>query len=297
MNLHTAHRRVRTLALKDWTPQVGTEQTRALAADLEQGCVLHLPDLGFALSAQEQRFLDPRWADPKAKNISYDGARDQLAGAVGEPSDREGLRGLLSRFRERAVGLVGGLFPRYRESMQVARTSLRPQRVEGRQTSWRKDDSRLHVDAFPSRPNHGDRILRVFSNVHPAGEPRVWRVGEPFEDVAQRFLPEVTAPVPGSAWLMHQLHVTKGYRTRYDHTMLQLHDRMKADEEYQQRCSQVTVPFAAGSTWICFSDQTSHAAMSGQFLMEQTINLAVSAMYNPERSPLMILESLLGALL
>ena len=55
--------------------------------------------------------------------------------------------------------------------------------------SWRADDRRLHVDAFPSRPNYGERILRVFTNVNPDGEPRVWRVGEPFEAVARRFLP------------------------------------------------------------------------------------------------------------
>ena len=61
--------------------------------------------------------------------------------------------------------------------------------VSTRKQSVRADDRRLHVDAFPSRPNYGERILRVFTNVNPDGEPRVWRVGEPFEDVAPRFLP------------------------------------------------------------------------------------------------------------
>jgi hypothetical protein len=48
----------------------------------------------------------------------------------------------------------------------------------------------LHVDAFPSRPIRGERILRVFTNIHPdSTQARVWRVGEPFEDIARRYLP------------------------------------------------------------------------------------------------------------
>jgi hypothetical protein len=45
--------------------------------------------------------------------------------------------------------------------------------------------------------------------------------------------------------------------------MLQLHDSMKRDLNYQRNCPQLTVEFPTGSVWICFSDQTSHAAMSG----------------------------------
>jgi hypothetical protein len=156
----------------------------------------------------------------------------------------------------------------------------------------RADDRRMHVDAFPSRPNYGERILRVFTNVNPQGEPRVWRVGEPFEAVARRYLPRAKPYAPWQAKLLHRLHVTKRLRSEYDHLMLQLHDRMKADSEYQQKVSQVTMPFAAGSTWICFSDQASHAAMSGQHLLEQTLHLPVEALYDPERSPLRILERL-----
>jgi hypothetical protein len=54
------------------------------------------------------------------------------------------------------------------------------------------------------------------------------------------------------------------------------------------------VHFAPGTTWICFSDQVMHAAVSGQFMLEQTIHLPVSALYDPSRSPLAILERLTG---
>jgi hypothetical protein len=166
--------------------------------------------------------------------------------------------------------------------------------VEYRKTSWRKDDSRLHVDAFPSRPTQGERILRLFVNIHPDGSPRVWRVGEPFEDLCQRMLPRLSRPWPGSAWGMALLGITKSRRTEYDHLMLGLHDEMKRDTDYQRDCPQVRFDFPPGSTWICFSDQTSHAAMSGQYMLEQTFHLPMSSMYLPELSPLRVLERLTG---
>ena len=72
--------------------------------------------------------------------------------------------------------------------------------------------------------------------------------------------------------------------------MLQLHDLMKADTEYQQGAVQTRVEFPAGSTWIAFTDQVSHAAMAGQYQFEQTFLLPVDAMQRPEHSPLRILE-------
>jgi hypothetical protein len=69
---------------------------------------------------------------------------------------------------------------------------------------------------------------------------------------------------------------------------------MKADPDYQKSSPQQTMPFPPGSVWICFSDQTSHAAMSGQFMLEQTFFLPVRAMAEPECAPLGILERLTG---
>ncbi|HTQ01090.1 MAG TPA: Kdo hydroxylase family protein, partial [Casimicrobiaceae bacterium] len=170
---------------------------------------------------------------------------------------------------------------------------FRPQPATGRPVSWRKDDARLHVDAFPSRPNRGERILRVFTNVNPR-EPRVWRVGEGFEAMAKTLLPRIRPALPGSATLLAALHVTKGKRSDYDHLMLSLHDCAKEDMTYQRECEQQVVAFAPGTTWLCFSDQVMHAAVSGQYMMEQTIHLPVSALYDPQRAPLAILERITG---
>ncbi|MEO6973897.1 MAG: Kdo hydroxylase family protein, partial [Rhodoferax sp.] len=46
--------------------------------------------------------------------------------------------------------------------------------------------------------------------------------------------------------------------------------------------------------WVCFSDQASHAVMSGQYMLEQTLFLAPEHLYDPQASPLAILSRLTG---
>jgi 3-deoxy-D-manno-oct-2-ulosonic acid (Kdo) hydroxylase len=140
----------------------------------------------------------------------------------------------------------------------------------------------------------GQRILRVFANVNPEGRPRSWRIGEDFEAVGRRFAPRLRMPVPASALLLRAFGITKSRRSAYDAMMLQLHDLMKADSEYQKAAPQTAFDFPAGSTWMAFTDQVSHAAMSGQYQLEQTFLLPVEAMRSPEQSPLRILERLVG---
>jgi len=280
------------LDIATWRPIVAAADTEHYARELESGAVLALPHLPFALGTDEKRFLDVRWSDGKAKNISLDGAA--LKGARGDPADVAKLASMIARFAADASALVAALLPRYAPYLKRARTSYRPHPVAGRAVSWRKDDTLLHVDAFPSRPNGGERILRVFCNVNPHGADRVWRVGESFEAMARHLLPRVRGRVPGEAALLAALHVTKGVRSRYDHLMLGLHDRAKADLDYQRTCAQREVHFAPGTTWICYSDQVMHAAMSGQYMLEQTTHLPLAALYEPTRAPLAVLERLTG---
>jgi len=280
-----------TLDLALWRPTLSPDAQRDAAQAIEGGAVLVLPHLPFALSEGERRFLSSKWSDGRAKNISLDGSA--LKGARGSANDMADLSAMIARFAANAADLVTALFPAYAPYVKRARTSYRPQPAVGRAVSWRKDDSRLHVDAFPSRPNRGERILRVFSNVSP-DEPRVWRVGEPFEAMAKTLLPRISRPLPGTSLLLAAVRATKGVRTEYDHLMLGLHDRAKADLAYQRDCAQETVHFAPGTTWLCFSDQVMHAAVSGQYMLEQTINLPLSALYEPARAPLAVLERLTG---
>jgi len=283
--------RVETLDYATWRPSATEMDRDARARTLEAGGVLVLPKLAFALEPGETRFIDARWSDGRAKNISLDGA--SIKGARGTADDLAALARMIGRFAADASALVAALFPRYAPYLKRARTSYRPQPATGRDVSWRKDDARLHVDAFPSRPSNGERILRVFCNVNP-NEPRVWRVGEDFASMAAHFLPRIRPQRPGEATLLSALFVTKGRRTPYDHLMLGLHDRAKADMDYQRECPQREVRFAPGTTWLCFSDQVMHAASGGQFMLEQTIHLPVAALYAPELAPLAVLERLVG---
>lgn len=269
------------------------DQTNATLA-LESGKVLYFPHLPFELLAEESSFLSPSIVDPRSKNISYDLRTHALRGTLCEGSKAEGLKGMIRRYALFSRSLIDKVLPSYLSSIVQARTSFRPVEALGRPSSYRKDDTRLHIDAFPANPVRGKRILRVFTNVNPDGKPRVWRLGEPFENVASTFTPRLSGPFPGMATLMHALKITKSRRSPYDYYMLKLHDSMKGDMQYQKSVSQQEVLFPPGSTWIVFSDQVSHAAMSGQHLFEQTFHLPPEALQHPDRSPLKVLERLLG---
>ena len=256
--------------------------------------MLAFPHLAFGFEENEKRFLDPRWADDKAKNVSLRWPAGELRGAVGSAADLAALQRLITRYAEQSEAFALRLFPHYRGKLRRGNSSFRPTDVSGRIRSWRQDDTRLHVDAFPSNPMQGTRLLRVFCNVNPHGAPRRWRVGESFEAHAQRYLGSIGAPWPGSAWLLATLGITKRRRTGYDHLMLRLHDAAKADLAFQKDSPQQHVDFAPGTTWVCFSDQVLHAAMGGQHMMEQTFYLDASDLAHPANAPLAILERLTG---
>ena len=262
-------------------------------AALEAGKVLFFPRLGFAVQPDEQALLREDMLAPKSRNVSL-GADGVLKGAAGSAQDQQALAAMVGRFRQQALQLVDDLLPEYKGQLRVAPTSFRPKQVETRAQSVRADDQRMHVDAFPSRPSYGERLLRVFTNLNPHGVPRVWRVGEDFETIARRFLPQAKPYRLWQAKLLNAVHATKSLRSEYDHLMLQLHDLMKFDEQYQKNGTQVTVPFPPGSVWVCFSDQATHAVMSGQFMMEQTLYLPPGKEVDPQASPLAILTRLMG---
>ena len=281
------------LTIASWQGPFSSEIVANAADALEAGKVLYAPHLPFYLSDGERRFLSPGCLDDNSKNISFRPDSGVLKGTRSQGSERDELLGMLQRYCDRASNLLRALCPSYSGYLKLGFTSFRPAEISGRSTSWRHDDTRLHVDAFPSRPMHGLRIIRVFTNVNPS-EPRVWRVGEEFEPAAAHFLPRISPPRPLIASLLHWLRIVKQRRSAYDHYMLGIHDSMKADTNYQSEVPQVQLVIQPGTTWACYTDCVSHAAMSGQFAFEQTFYLPVSAMKNPERSPLRALERLVG---
>ena len=281
-----------TLDFIRWSETHDPAASGRCTQELEAGSVLYLPQLQFELAAGEQRFLSEQWSDGKAKNVSYDPPAAHIRHTSAQAGDRQQLAAMMARYADRARALVLSLCPGYADHLRWGLTSFRPVEARGRESSPKKDDTRLHVDAFASRPNQGLRILRVFSNINPRNEPRVWELGEPFDAVARRFRDRAPPQWPGSAWLLERLHITKGRRSAYDHLMLNLHDQAKLDDDYQRTAPKTRVEFPAQSTWLVYTDRVMHAALAGQHVLEQTFYLPVAAMQDERCSPLRILEQL-----
>lgn len=252
---------------------------------LEEGSVLFFPEYYF--SDVDSALMSETILDGSRKNISYDSQRKTLS------AYRKGIDGLDSKLAQMMAGyadfayqLIRATLPSYIPHLQWGRTSFRPAQVSGRASSKRKDDTRLHVDSFSASPVHGLRILRVFCNINPYNEPRVWNLGEPFPHVLERFAPHIAPYSKFKARVLKLVKTTKTLRSAYDHYMLHLHDTMKLDDVYQSQVKKIQVDFPAQSSWIVFTDHVSHAALSGQHLLEQTFYLPVDKMTNPECSPL-----------
>ena len=281
-----------TFDIAQWRVALDPAAAAGATGELEAGKILFFPNLKFSLDDGERRFLSPQWLAGAAKNVSYDPRAEQVGHTSAAGEDRLHLAAMMARYAARARELVVSMCPGYARHLRYGLTSFRPVETHGRAASPRKDDTRLHVDAFASRPTQGLRILRVFSNVNPLGAPRVWEIGESFDAVARHFYRSVPPQWPGTAWLFEKLHVTKGRRSAYDHVMLNLHDIPKLDDEYQRSTPKTRLELPAQSTWIVFTDRVMHAALAGQFLLEQTFYLPVAAMQDERYAPLRILEEL-----
>jgi 3-deoxy-D-manno-oct-2-ulosonic acid (Kdo) hydroxylase len=273
---------------------VARDECYRAAQALEAGQILFLPRYGFPVPSSYRPLFSPAILDKGSKNVSYNPATGKVGGTVSTGPSFALLQEMMVRFSDFAQEVVTRLLPIYRNGLVRARASFRPVEIEGRRTHWRKDDTRLHVDAFPSSPTQGRRILRLFCNVNPDGRSRVWRLGEPFEQTATRFLPSIKPPLPFSSIAFKLAGITKSRRSAYDHIMLCLHDRMKSDERYQAEAEQNRIEFPAGSTWIVFADQVSHAAIRGQYQLEQTFLLDIDRLHDENTSSLRVLERLTG---
>ncbi|WP_058529112.1 Kdo hydroxylase family protein [Legionella londiniensis] len=266
------------------------DKMEALAA-LESGKVVFLPNYCFTLNQHEHMFTESILS-PNRKNVSYDFQSRKLSGVCKHHSIEQAnkVRQFMHRYAEFSRQLLESLLPSYQNELRLGRTSYRPAEIQGRKSSKLKDDTRLHVDSFPATPVNGQRILRVFCNINPEGKPRVWHLGEPFSQVLEQFSSKIPRYNALQARLLKLCKVTKTFRTPYDHAMLNLHNLMKLDDAYQTAVKKLRFDFPAQSTWLVYTDQVSHAALSGQFLLEQTFYLPVSAMKYAEFSPLRQLE-------
>jgi hypothetical protein len=271
---------------------VAAETCYRSAEALEAGQILFLPGCQFPIAASYQPLFSPTVLHKHSRNVSYSPVTRKLYGAAKIGRSLSLLQEMMAGFADFARKTVTRLLPIYRTGLVPTRASFRPIEVETRPMPWRKDDSRLHIDAFPSSPVQGNRILRLFCNVNPASQTHLWRIGEPFEQTARRFLPSIKRPFPFSSAALMLTSTTKSKRTFYDHVMLCLQDRMKRDQGYQAEAEQAKIEFPAGSTWLAFTDQVSHAPMRGQYQLEQTFLVDINRLHDQSTAPLHVLEKL-----
>lgn len=283
---------VEILKLDRWDGPAPPEVRARALETLEGAGIVYLPRHGFAIGERERAFFDPeivnqpRQHSGRARIIFESGRgktrRSKLAGDT-----QHDMEAMVARFCAWSRDLVVDLFPDYEDDLAVGPTTFRPCARTGPQG--------LHVDAFFFFPTEGRRIIRLFTNVNPTGEPRVWQVGEqPFEPFARDYLPRLRRDIPGSGWFLERAGITNGRRTPYDHAMRQLRNLAKRDEGFQREAPRSFIEFPPGATWIVFPDQVLHGAMTGQFAFEQTFLLPVEALHQPLRSPLRVLERLTG---
>ena len=170
----------------------------------------------------------------------------------------------------------------YAPGWNVDYASFRPQQEEGRRVKFKARNDLLHVDAFPTRPTRGDRIFRFFLNINPV-ESRRWVTSDTFERLLGTYVGTPEMPFPAaqegihSRWSRHlsrwgkALGLPLAAPSRYDDFMLRLHDHLKANRKFQQAEARYRLEFPPGSSWMVFTDFVPHAALSGQFALEQTL--------------------------
>ena len=242
------------------------------------------------------------------KNISYKPDADLLGGVDRKSTpaaEVDQLHAIMRRYSSAVADFLSKFLGPYENQWRRDYASYRPIEEKGRDLPLRRRNDLLHVDAFPTRPTRGMRILRFFHNIHPE-RTRDWAVGQPFAEIVGNFAPrKIPVPRPDGA-VTHAVKkmatatglaklVPQWKRTPYDEFMMRMHNAMKEDAEFQRTCAKEFVEFVPGSSWMVYTETVPHAALAGQYALEQTLLVDPHAMVTPESTPLAALERLAGA--
>lgn len=270
--------------------------------ELEKGNILFFPRCPFDFPQDEWDFLlsQKQTGASNRKNIAYKPTADRISNFV-HASDAQAakLLQIMRGFSQRVTLFLSKLLPAYALHWRLDYASFRPFQEKGRPLRTRARNDLLHVDAFPTRPMHGDRILRFFININPE-ESRHWFTGGPFRELVQMFGGTGGVPFPKqSIWdyfkkVGRKMGLPFVLRSPYDVFMLRLHHFMKENRSFQQSCHKDHWEFPPGCAWAVFTDQVSHAATAGQYALEQTFIVPYRALLKPQASPLGILEQISG---
>lgn len=272
---------------------------------LETGDILFFEQTPFALTADERAFLlsQKQVSASYHKNISYRPAQDRIRAVDNtDPQALERMHKVMRLYSERVIGFVESFLPRYAKGWTIDFASFRPVEEGGRQLAVRSRNDLIHIDNLPSRPSHGDRILRIFTNIHPM-RPRIWVTSDSFEPLAWRYASKAGLPRRQTKLnelggrmlgLLNQMGVPVVHRPPYDRFMRRFHNYMKENEDFQRECPKERWEFPPDSTWIAFTDTTSHSCVSGQYALEQTFIVRKESLAWPEKAPIAVLEQIAG---
>ncbi|MGH9401503.1 MAG: Kdo hydroxylase family protein [Terriglobia bacterium] len=289
-------------------PGAAEPRARRYCEQLEKGGILFFAGTPFALPESDRVFLlQARQSDSAHhKNISYKPARDRINGLTRGSADEEKMRGVMRAYSQSVSEFLDRFLTPYAGRWRLDFASFRPIEEEGRNLPQSKRNDLLHVDAFPTRPSNGNRILRVFTNLNPE-QSRVWLTSDPFDALVKKFGDRAsfdrTAARARSPWrplarrmtrLAHAAGLPVVDRTPYDEFMLGFHHYLKHNQDFQQNCPKSKWEFPPGSTWLVFTDLVPHAVLTGRFALEQTFFISRDAMLLPEKAPYRVLEERAG---
>ena len=275
---------------------------------LEAGNVVFFPATPFAFPEEAKEFLRHLSFSGRAihKNIAYRPLKDLVTGIDGSNGGMERVRGIMRDYSHALTRFTSELLPEYARAWKLDYASFRPLEEEGRDLPLNKRNDLIHTDAFPSRPTHGNLILRVFTNISPS-KARIWITSDPFRAVAERYAREAglqeiadRACSAGSklwnrsARVLQKIGVPVVPRSAYDRFMLGFHDYLKRNADFQANCVKYRFEFPPGSTWLTFTDVLPHSVHSGQHALEQTFIVARTSLANPGNAPVSVLERICG---
>jgi hypothetical protein len=271
---------------------------------LESGGVIYFPESPFTRPDADNRFLLNQHQKDASyyKNIAYRPEEDKVTGVKNlNPRDYERMRQIMGDFSHEVVKFVDNFLAPYANNYKLDFASYRPIEEKGRKMRLRARNDLIHVDSFPTRPTHGDRILRVFENVNP-DRVRVWRTSDTFESLATQFKSQRKGPGDLDArpktllppFLMKALGLKVSSGSAYDSWMLNFHNFLKENEDFQQNCRKSIWEFAPGSAWLVYTDMVSHSVLSGQHALEQTFIVSRKSMVLPNKAPINVLRRLYG---
>jgi 3-deoxy-D-manno-oct-2-ulosonic acid (Kdo) hydroxylase len=282
-----------------------TEASEYEYQSLESGDILYFPESPALVTPEERCFLVTQKQSSLAvfKNVSYRPFDDGLKGVdQTDQAQRERVHDIMRAFSARSIAFMSAFLSRYALAWKIDYASFRPIEEHGRRVSLHSRNNLLHFDSFPTRPSNGDRLLRIFVNIHPE-RARVWLTSDHFEVLAGQFAGKLGLTRTATlleTWRHSAVKVAARLglpfidRPPYDAFMLKFHHTMKEDANFQETCRKDRWEFPAGSAWIVFTDGASHACLSGQYALEQTFLVNRTSLAFPNLAPISILERIAG---